>query len=330
MKNNRDIKVSVVCTAYNHAKYIEKTLDGFVMQKTNFDFEVIVHDDASTDNTAEIIKEYANKYPNLIIPILQSENQYSKKIDILKTYIACHIKGKYMALCEGDDYWTDSYKLQAQYDALENNPNCGICVGLSRCCDEKGNLLDKTIPSKSCGFNETGIIKKDTIIKTLFSYNSYPFQTSSYFYRNTDELFLLFDKLIPFDRYLLLSIASIYDFFYINQEMSMYRMLSKNSWSSKKSANTFTKNSSALIFINNDFIFDRETDYKYHNLVISKACNDLSYTSKTHPKDTKKIIKDNKISFYDFVKNIGFIETLKVFFSIYFVNASMKFRHITK
>jgi glycosyltransferase involved in cell wall biosynthesis len=102
-----EIMVSVSCCAYNHEKYIRKCLDGFVRQKTNFKFEVIVHDDASTDNTAEIIREYEKLYPNIIKPIYQKENQYSQGISIKKQYMLPKLQGKYIATCEGDDWWID-------------------------------------------------------------------------------------------------------------------------------------------------------------------------------------------------------------------------------
>lgn len=120
--------VSINCISFNHEKFIKQCLDGFVMQKTNFTFEVLIHDDASTDNTAQIIKEYQTNYPEIIIPILQNENQYSKGVDIWSTYQYPRTKGKYIAICEGDDYWTDPYKLQKQVDILENNINISMCI----------------------------------------------------------------------------------------------------------------------------------------------------------------------------------------------------------
>lgn len=95
------IMVSVYCLAYNHEKYIRHTLNGFVSQKTNFRYEVFVHDDASTDNTASIIQEYADKYPDIIKPIFQTENQHSQKIPIIATHILPKMSGKYIAACEG-------------------------------------------------------------------------------------------------------------------------------------------------------------------------------------------------------------------------------------
>ena len=119
--------VSIICTTYNHGPFIRQCLDGFMMQKTNFTFEVLIHDDASTDNTAEIIREYEDKYPDIIKPIYQTENQYSKGVKIGLTYLYPNAKGKYIAECEGDDYWTDPLKLQKQVDFLENNPDYVMC-----------------------------------------------------------------------------------------------------------------------------------------------------------------------------------------------------------
>jgi glycosyltransferase involved in cell wall biosynthesis len=120
--------VTVVCVTYNHAPYIRDALEGFVMQKTSFPFEVIVHDDASTDGTADIVREYERKYPGIIHGIYQKENQYSRGVAISKEFIYPQVRGKYVALCEGDDYWTDPLKLQKQVDALEAHPELDSCT----------------------------------------------------------------------------------------------------------------------------------------------------------------------------------------------------------
>lgn len=119
--------VSICCITYNHAPYISQCVDGFLMQKTTFPFEIIINDDCSNDGTTEILKDYAIKYPELIHLILHDENQYSKGVRrILATFVYPVAKGKYIALCEGDDYWTDPYKLQKQVDYLESHPECGL------------------------------------------------------------------------------------------------------------------------------------------------------------------------------------------------------------
>lgn len=126
--DHSQVKVSVICNVYNHEKYIRDALEGFVMQKTTFPFEVLVHDDASTDGSAAIIREYEEKYPDIIKPIYQTVNQYSKKTGIMRTFQRPRAQGKYAAMCEGDDYWTDPLKLQKQYDFMETNPEYSMCV----------------------------------------------------------------------------------------------------------------------------------------------------------------------------------------------------------
>lgn len=124
-----EIKVSILCAAYNHQKYIRETLERFINQKTNFKFEVIIHDDASTDKTAEIIREYEIKYPEIIKPIYQKENQYSKNgVSVTRDFLIPKAKGKYVAFCEGDDFWIDDYKLQKQFDYMEEHPDCTLCI----------------------------------------------------------------------------------------------------------------------------------------------------------------------------------------------------------
>lgn len=125
MDNN--VIVTIRCLVFNHEPYLRQCLEGFVMQKTNFRFEAIVHDDASTDGSAVIIEEYAEKYPDIIKPIIEKENQYSKHDGSLRKIMDSHTRGKYIAYCEGDDYWTDPLKLQKQVDFLESHHDYVMC-----------------------------------------------------------------------------------------------------------------------------------------------------------------------------------------------------------
>lgn len=125
-QDQRPLMVTIQCITYNHEKYIRQCLEGFVMQKTNFRFEAIVHDDASTDGTADIIREYAKQYPDIIKPIFETENQYSKHDGTIGKIIRQNTFGKYVAMCEGDDYWIDPLKLQKQVDFLESHPDYGL------------------------------------------------------------------------------------------------------------------------------------------------------------------------------------------------------------
>ena len=129
MKKEEPILVAIQCAVYNHEPYLRQCLDGFVMQKTNFRFVAIVHDDVSTDNSAAIIREYAEKYPDIIKPIYEKENQWSKHDGSLERVLDKAFKAtcaKYVAWCEGDDYWTDPFKLQKQVDFMEAHPECTV------------------------------------------------------------------------------------------------------------------------------------------------------------------------------------------------------------
>lgn len=138
---NRTLKVIIRCFVYNHEPYLRDCLEGFVMQKTNFPFKAVVHDDCSTDGSAAIIREYAEKYPDIIEPIYETENQYSKKDGSLGRIMNTATLGRseYLAFCEGDDYWTDPYKLQKQVDFLDKNSDYAMCFSACKILN-KDNL----------------------------------------------------------------------------------------------------------------------------------------------------------------------------------------------
>ncbi len=130
-----EMMVSICCLTYNQEEYIKDALEGFLMQKTTFPFEILIHDDASTDGTAEIIRQYEARYPELIKPIYQTENQHSKRVAISHVFQYPRAKGKYIAMCEGDDYWTDPMKLQKQVDYMESHEDCGLCFTNGQCLE---------------------------------------------------------------------------------------------------------------------------------------------------------------------------------------------------
>ena len=140
MATNSEIPplVSVCVITYNHEKFLRDCLEGIVMQKTTFPIEALVHDDASTDGTADIIREYAQNYPNIFKPVYQTENQHTKGVPISATFVWPKARGAYLALCEGDDYWIDPQKLQKQVNFLESHPDYYLVLGqtLRRIGDE--------------------------------------------------------------------------------------------------------------------------------------------------------------------------------------------------
>lgn len=131
--------VSVCCITYNHEKYIEEAIDSFLMQETNFPFEVVIGEDCSTDNTRKIVEKYKENYPN-IIKLIVSENNVGMQANGQRTMDAC--KGEYIAACEGDDYWMDAEKLQIQKDFLESNPEYIICYTDVEAFNENGIIQD--------------------------------------------------------------------------------------------------------------------------------------------------------------------------------------------
>ena len=137
--NTSDILVTIHCITYNQEKYIGQAIESFLKQKTSFLYEVVVYDDASSDETPEIVLKYARQNPDIIKPILSKENQYSKGgfkkvFDVIEPMIS----GKYIAFCDGDDYWIDSYKLQKQVDILESQPNAMMVYTNYETVDECG------------------------------------------------------------------------------------------------------------------------------------------------------------------------------------------------
>lgn len=224
-------QVAVYCLAFNHESYIRQTLEGFVSQKTSFPFKVFVHDDASTDRTAEIITEYANAYPDIIVPILQAENQYSKGVKIFRDIILPLIDTKYIAICEGDDYWTDPTKLQKQYDYMEAHPDCSLCVHNTKQIDADGADLGKLFnPSASSVDYQVGDVIK--------AGGGGLFHLSSFFYRladrqNMPEAFLL-RGVGDYPLAIFLSTRGYVHYF--PDVMSAYRIATHGGWTARSHA----------------------------------------------------------------------------------------------
>jgi|InofroStandDraft_1065614.scaffolds.fasta_scaffold13007_4 glycosyltransferase involved in cell wall biosynthesis len=227
MTSMDEILVSVYCLSYNHEKYIKNALEGFVNQKTSFRYEVFVHDDASTDRTREIIEEYANRYPDIIRPLFQTENQYSRGIRISSTYIFPRMKGKYIAVCEGDDYWCSVDKLQKQVDVLEANPDISACV------HQTLELNCKTGDKRNmCPYS----VSQDVNIEDVIQGGGVVFHLSSLMYRRQYLLgqpaFCSSIKDVG-DYPLAIYLALKGRIYYINETMSVYRVFSSDfSWTS--------------------------------------------------------------------------------------------------
>jgi len=221
-----DPLVSIHCITFNHAKYIRLCLDGFIMQKTNFPFEILIHDDASADGTQDIIMEYQRKFPEIIKPICQAENQYSKNIDVCGFNYE-RILGKYVALCEGDDYWTDENKLQIQVDFMESHPECSVCFHPVNVIWEDNSNPYHIYPSKELRFNKKVLELSDLLKHNFIQTNSVMYRWQ--FYGKNYEIFYPSD-ILPLDWYWHLFHSKYGTICFIDKCMGVYNKHAGGIW----------------------------------------------------------------------------------------------------
>lgn len=174
-----EIEVSVIIITFNQAVFLNKCLDSVLMQKVTFNYEILIFDDCSDDGSRNIILDYKNKYPLKIIPIFPDKNVFSTgAYKILYDFIFPRCRGKYIAFCEGDDYWTSDCKLMKQYRVMQNNPMCSMCVHCVNLIDSEENMLEMEVPNKSIRKIFKNIILSKIFVEnwieelTFFSFNS--------------------------------------------------------------------------------------------------------------------------------------------------------------
>lgn len=257
------VLVSIRCLVYNHEPYLRQCLDGFVMQKTNFKFEAIVHDDASTDNSAAIIREYANKYPDIIVPIFEQENQYSKHDGSLSKIMNEHMRGKYVAICEGDDYWIDPYKLQKQVDFMDDASDYSLCF-------HANYILNQNIIHEIHRYNYDNF---NCSIEDMILMGGEYMATSSILVRSdifkVDISNLKWYNISPAgDNVLMLLSALNGKVAYFDELMSVYRCLSGPlSWSSKINKSFLFRCSHFVKTFKVYYFFNKDTDYAYSKVI---------------------------------------------------------------
>lgn len=255
--NENDIKVSILCITYNHEKYIRDALEGFINQKTSFNYEILIHDDASSDNTQKILHEYEKKYKNLISVVYQKENQYSRGINIEAIYQVPRAKGKYIALCEGDDYWIDENKLQKQYDAMEKHPEVDICA--------------HGFKQMFCGTNKNEDIllyQEETIIpveKVILGGGGYVATNSLFYRKSIHDNEPDFRKISGIDYTLQVLGAIRGGMLYLPCVMSVYRYMADGSWTKAMMNNKERKLALNQMWIRILTQMDLDTNHDYQS-----------------------------------------------------------------
>lgn len=278
------IIVSICCLTYNHKEYIKQTLESFLNQKVKFNYEIIVHDDASTDGTTEILLEFQKKYSDIIKPIYQTVNQYSKGINIFEKYILPKAKGRYLAFCEGDDFWCDELKLQKQIDFLVQNEDYSACVHNTLIWDQETDDKNKKI-------NEIDSSDQNITIERILDWDiGVPFHTSSVvckkkiFEKELPKFFILpkcFGD-FPMDLYMATE-GKIYFFASI---MSIYRSSVPNSYSNRtKDTGFWIKKESEKILMLKEF--NCYSQYQYNDLIKGKLLK-LEFGLNIYQKNFKK------------------------------------------
>ncbi len=315
---NQEIIVSVWCKTYNHAKYIRHALDGFVKQIFSHPYEIIVHDDCSQDGTQDIIGEYQAKYPDLFKVIYQEENKYSQGIKVNLPYMMPLVKGKYLAFCEGDDYWTDEYKLQKQFDAMESHKDCSICIHKVRLVEESGQRTEHSYPDFEMTSRELRI---EDYLQLEYGEYKYLAQTSSFFllssrYRDFLENKPAYGRLemgigdLPLKLYLI----TLGNMYYLQDEMSCYRTESIGSFTSRylKNKANYLKTREQLLIMADKFNEHTKQKYKeYMKQYVVHVNLQIAYATGNF----RPLLYDK--AFQEWRKQTSNLSLLRIWFRIY-------------
>ena len=295
-------KVCIVCITYNHSQYIKDCLEGFINQKTNFKYKVIVHDDASTDGTAEIVKEYVDKYPDIITAILEKENQYSKAVPFFQNLILPLLDCDYVALCEGDDYWCDNNKLQKQADFLDKNPDYSLCVH---------NTLMKDMEKHIDRVRYTNI-EKDIYLDDVVMGGGTCFHTSSILCRREFfevPNFFRVKGIGDYSRSIYFALCG--KIHYLPEVMSVYRFCCPGSWSKRQTYKSSIENYNNLIKMLNRV--NEHYDFKYNDS-FKKGIRKQTYLLLKLECNRKEI----KRNYNDFFKKETTIDKIKFYLKCMF------------
>ena len=255
-------KVSICCITYNHVNFLSKALDSFLMQVTSFPFEILVHDDASNDGTTELLRTYQNKFPQIIKAVIQVENKFSKARTIASNYLFPISKGKYIALCEGDDFWTSRHKIQKQVDFLERNSKFSLYT-------HAVEVVNNTIKEKPFYPTVLWTKKENTFLDVL---NNHFIPTPSLMFRNeiSDYPFVMDGARIlqAEDMAIELFMASKGLCYYDSEEMGVYR--NHDDGITKAKNRNYENEIMHWTYLYSEI--NKYTKYKYNRHILIKLC----------------------------------------------------------
>lgn len=302
----KEIKVSICMLSFNHEKYIEQTLNSILNQKTEFGFEILIHDDASTDKSQEIIKKYQKNYPNIIKAILQEENQYSQGIHPSTHYNYPRANLDYIAICEGDDCWLDEKKLQTQIKSLEENKE----INLSFHQAVRKNYLETNAPDKIIGVygDSNAVVPYNDIIFRTQGWIPY---ASCILRKPAKDIFFKFIKnrnyLTVGDLYFQLFGSLFNGAIYIAKPMSLYRFATPGSWTKEASKNQIKKAKHEIAMIRSYYeineITKQKIEHEIHKLILQRLLW-LFNPTKIHENDSPITYKKHTLS-QDIIKQLN-------------------------
>ncbi|MCQ2507646.1 MAG: glycosyltransferase [Dorea sp.] len=316
LQKNKIPEVSVICPVYNQEKYIRRMLDGLLMQETTFPVEFLIHDDASPDSTVAIIKEYVEKDPERFILSVEPTNTYALGIDYMPDLMTKAPRGKYLAFCEGDDYFTDPHKLQKQYEAMEAHPECSMCIHQVEGISEDETKRVRMFPDTP--FPE-GPVKAETIIHESLGKDYWLIHTTCFFIRKSyvdlavEQNYDFLVNACYTDQALVLLSAMNGDFYYIDACMTRYRFNSTGSTIQQSRIREKQKRN-CLELIRCMESFDQISQQKYHSDV-EDYVGALHFSIANCELDFKKMLsKDMR----KYLKRMRWYARLRVYISAVF------------
>ncbi len=287
LPGNDPVMVSVCIVTYNHGKYIGECLDHILNQIRDFKIEILIHDDASTDNAQDVIRVYQKRYPELIRPILRVENQYSRGIhNISGAFNFPRATGKYIALTDGDDYWCNPYKLRTQVEYMESHPDCVFTFHSAKVVTENGEIANASLMRP---YRDDRVVSPEELIdKSVGS----PF-ASFMIRRSVVENLPDYYKNCPVgDRPLELMCAAAGQSYYFDEPMSVYRFSIHGSWTESQMTGDYIEKQHNYSKQMQEMYsaFDEATDHRFHDAV-QRASDRTVFLSNVNIRDFKEIYK---------------------------------------